>query len=62
MNQQPNEEMGKWTEQNFPKEEVQIFNKYMKKYSTSFSIKEMRIKSTIRFPLTPVWMVSRTQM
>jgi hypothetical protein len=29
-------------------------NKYMKKYSTSFAIKEMQIKMTLRFHLSPI--------
>jgi hypothetical protein len=41
--------MSKWTEQTFSKEEVQMANKYMKKYSISLAIKEMQIKVTLRF-------------
>jgi hypothetical protein len=49
--------MKKWTHElnkEFAKEELQMASKYMKKCSTSLVIKEMQIKTTLRFHLTPV--------
>jgi hypothetical protein len=49
--------MKKWAHElnwEFSKEEVQIFSKYMKKYSTSLVIKEIQMKTTLIFHLTPV--------
>jgi hypothetical protein len=56
--QKINNSMNKWANdlnRQFSKE-VQVFNKYKKKPSTSWAIKEMQIKTTLRFYLTAVKM------
>jgi hypothetical protein len=45
--------MGTEVNKEFSTEEYQMAKKHLKKYSSSLYIREMQIKTTVRFPLTP---------
>ena len=57
-NEQPNQKVGKRPKQTFLQEDIQMASKHMKRCLTFLIIRELQIKTTMRYYLTQAGMVS----